>query len=61
MSGRLWVGHDPQTVRRIRVQIGEEWAEHNFGREVSLEHARKMANHFVAVFTGAPSPFEAEP
>jgi hypothetical protein len=47
----LIAAQNARTVRRIRIQIGDEWAQHDFGREVDLTHARMWAMHFVESFT----------
>lgn len=47
----LIAAQNARTVRRIRIQIGDEWAQHDFGREVDLSHARMWAMHFVDCFT----------
>ena len=46
-----------ETVRSIKVEIGDEKVSHDFGRAVSMQHARKWAQHYLDVFTGEPSSF----
>lgn len=44
-----------ETVRRIEIRIGDECVQHDFGRPVSMLHARQLALHFINVLTGEPS------
>jgi len=41
-----------RTVRRLRIQIGAEWIEHNFGRDVPMFLARERALQIVEALTG---------
>mgnify|MGYP001589374597 FL=1 len=43
---------ESRKVRMIEIRIGDEWAKHNFGRDVPLDHARQWALHFVDAMTG---------
>lgn len=48
-----------EMVTSIAIQIGDEQVKHDFGRRVSMDHARKWAQHYLDVFTGEPSSFAA--
>lgn len=47
----LEIERKPETVRMVRIQIGKEWAQHDFGRPVDLATARKTALHFLDCMT----------
>jgi len=57
----VWAGKEPETVRRIEVRIGDQHARHDFGRDVTLEHARWWATHYVNAFTDGQIPTELRP
>lgn len=48
-----------ETVTSLEIRIGDEKVSHNFGRKVSMAHARKWAQHYLDVFTGEESTFTA--
>jgi len=49
-----------EMVQSIKIEIGDEKVSHDFGRAVSMRHARKWALHYLNVFTGEPSNFTAQ-
>ncbi|WP_140419314.1 hypothetical protein [Sphingobium sp. Z007] len=48
-----------EMVAVIEIRVGDEHVRHDFGRRVTMAHARAWARHYLDVFTGEPSSFSA--
>lgn len=53
------VDQPADTIRKFRIEFGEEWCAMDFGREVSRKKAMAMARLMLATFDDEPVKKEA--
>ena len=49
------VDQPPDTIRKFRIEFGEEWCAMDFGREISRAKALKMARLMLDSFGDKPA------